>query len=356
MFLFLSLGALVFPNREAWAQQYPQEAQQHIEVSRHVVIDGEDTEQVSGTLHAENSQPATSDESTPPVDSVLPIYQYHLDMGSAPTPSAYGPLDRYELEVSLEPEPSAPEALAQYESETPVGSGLTAGENSWLEVVPASEPEPVSPDPISSEPVFPADPELAPLLDPAPEPVAFEENEPVPSWAEVPASIPVGPDTGQEELPLLSSSLGTVVSSAADTFEGAANVLASFADEALFRSAAEDEGSIGGALTNLFSRGEPDPASTVEGSAENPGSSSGGTESPRKDTPRPYSPFMPPPVGSGYFSLSGGELGPGGVAPLLLCVLVSVSILLRWEGRISWAFCHFSKPSSALLLPLERPG
>jgi hypothetical protein len=31
-------------------------------------------------------------------------------------------------------------------------------------------------------------------------------------------------------------------------------------------------------------------------------------------------------------------------------------ILLRVSGRLSQAFCEIPKPSSALLMPLERPG
>jgi hypothetical protein len=77
--------------------------------------------------------------------------------------------------------------------------------------------------------------------------------------------------------------------------------------------------------------------------------------------PAPLEPLFPPmsPIeGSSFFSLSGvGQAGPGGgLVLLLLGVLASGLILLRRDGPLSWASCEMPKPSSALLLPLERPG
>ena len=88
-------------------------------------------------------------------------------------------------------------------------------------------------------------------------------------------------------------------------------------------------------------------------SAELP--SGGATES-SKDAPPP--PPSPAPLGGSYFSPSiGGQVSPGGVVPLLICVLVAGLVLLRpLAGRLSWASCELPKPSSVLLMPLERPG
>jgi len=63
-------------------------------------------------------------------------------------------------------------------------------------------------------------------------------------------------------------------------------------------------------------------------------------------------------LGGSYFSPSvGGQVGPGGVVPLLICVLAAGLVLLRpLVGRLSWATCELPKPSSVLRLPLERPG
>ena len=82
---------------------------------------------------------------------------------------------------------------------------------------------------------------------------------------------------------------------------------------------------------------------------------SGGVTEPSKDVPPPPTPT---PLGGSYFSPSvGGQVGPGGVVPLLICVLAAGLVLLRpLVGRLSWATCELPKPSSVLLLPLERPG
>jgi hypothetical protein len=82
---------------------------------------------------------------------------------------------------------------------------------------------------------------------------------------------------------------------------------------------------------------------------------SGGAKEPVEDTSPPPSPT---PLGGSYFSPSiGGQVGPGGVVPLLICVLAAGLILLRpLVGRLSWATCEWPKPSSVLLGPLERPG
>ena len=82
---------------------------------------------------------------------------------------------------------------------------------------------------------------------------------------------------------------------------------------------------------------------------------SGGVTEPSKDVPPTPSPA---PLGGSYFSPSvGGQVGPGGVVPLLICVLAAGLVLLRpLVGRLSWATCELPKPSSVLRLPLERPG
>ncbi len=88
--------------------------------------------------------------------------------------------------------------------------------------------------------------------------------------------------------------------------------------------------------------------------------SGGATESSLEDAPPPPAPPppSPAPLGGSYFSPSvGGQVGPGGVVPLLICVLAAGLVLLRpLVGRLSWSSCEPPKPSSVLLLPLERPG
>jgi hypothetical protein len=72
----------------------------------------------------------------------------------------------------------------------------------------------------------------------------------------------------------------------------------------------------------------------------------------------PLLPPMPSPGDSPFFSLPGtGQVGSGGgLGLLLLGVLASGLILLRRDGPLSWITYELPKPTSALLLPLERPG
>jgi hypothetical protein len=196
------------------------------------------------------------------------------------------------------------------------------------------------------EPVPPVDP--APVdqhnsgTEPAPEPVfepvALEENEPLPSSVEEAIPAPAGPDPGEGTRPL-PDSLETAVSGAVETLESAAtDVLGSLAD--------------GSVLPDLFSGGEADlPA------GEDSGSSPGGTGDPSRDTPQPFSPFkLLLPTGSDFFSLSGGEIGSGGAPLLLLCVLASSLALLRRERKLLWPSRELPKPSSVPCPALERPG
>ena len=78
-------------------------------------------------------------------------------------------------------------------------------------------------------------------------------------------------------------------------------------------------------------------------------------------TSEPLAPQLPSPfegssVSSSHLGVS-GQAGPwGGYVVLLLGVLVSGLVLLLRDGFLRWAAWDQPKPSSALLLPLERPG
>ncbi len=83
------------------------------------------------------------------------------------------------------------------------------------------------------------------------------------------------------------------------------------------------------------------------------------TEGTAPDPLVPLVPPMPSPLGdSPFFSLPGTmQVGSGGgLGLLLLGVLASGLILLRRDGPLSWITYELPKPTSALLLPLERPG
>ena len=223
---------------------------------------------------------------------------------------------------------------------------------SEMDSVPPVEPTPglVDPDP------------SALVLEPAPEPVAGEEITPLSLLAkEAPAAEPAVP-TPEEEggfYPLsdLGTSMADAVETLGGTIESAANALQGLVGGALsWPATAEGEGLVDTALASLFSGGEAGHT-PVSGPSQTPEPPSTGSESPLRDTPsQPVSPFTPPPIGSSFFSLSGSQVGLGGVVLPLLCVLTTGLILLRRDFKLLWDFCELPKPNSALRLPLERPG
>ena len=122
----------------------------------------------------------------------------------------------------------------------------------------------------------------------------------------------------------------------------------------------ENNGLLDAALASLLSDGEVNRAPAAERSEDpaSPSAGSTGPENPSDGAPQPASPIAPL-LGGSSFSSSGGQagLGGGGFAPLhLICVLASGLVLLRRDGLLHRTSCEPPKPSSALLLPLERPG
>jgi hypothetical protein len=338
--LVLSVGAFVLISSEAWAQQPPEEQQQSITI---VTDGGGDAEPVIETPPAETSQ----------VEIIPPVDQHDPEPADDPAPPDRDTVSN----LVLQPEP--PSGLPdQHDPEVPLGTDVTPSGDPGTgpESGPRMDPVP----PVGTE-----EPALTVAPVPAPEPAVFEENKPLPSRAEeVPDSVPtttpvapIVPDSGEEGAYAPPSSLGTAASSAVETLEsGAADVLENIRGSSLFRLADGDEGLIGTIFVSLFSGGEASIAPII---AEDPTpSSSTGTESSSKrdDTsPQASSPFELP-VGSSSYSLSGGEVGPGGFAPILLCILVSSLILLRRDDRLTWVFCELPRLSSALCPALERPG
>jgi hypothetical protein len=151
-----------------------------------------------------------------------------------------------------------------------------------------------------------------------------------PSTAPVPTVV-----TASVEAALrLPSSLGATAASAVGTVQSAAASVASATAEVL-RSLAS---------------GSPDTSSTDETQEQQPS----------EGTPQPAPAPLAPPLGGSLFSLStiGGNAGLGGsFTPLLVGSLALLgTVLLRRDFRMYLASCDLPKPSSALLLPLERPG
>lgn len=204
------------------------------------------------------------------------------------------------------------------------------------------------------------DPERSPL-DLEPEPVANEEDNTLPLFAvEAPSAGPAVMYSEAEDsysLYVLGDSVVDAVETLEETLESAAtSALGTLVDTTLSWPAAEEgEGLIDTPLASLLYEEEAGRVPASEANEETrPAPTGTGQERPLQDNgPQPVAP-LPPPTGSS-FSLSGGQIGAGSVA-LPLCILASALILLRREFKLLWAFSELPKPSSALLLPPERPG
>ena len=228
-----------------------------------------------------------------------------VDPPPAPGPAGFGPALPY---------PGAPEparGLVASEAYKPPSSRI---EENPLALPPTGMAEGVRPAPLQGNGVAKAVPigPLPPVADQKAPPPGLALQEP-----------PMPPVTGpSREASLLLSSLEAAASSAVETLHGAA------AD-----------------VSEALAPGGEAPAEP---------SSGGGAKEPSEDVPPP----SPAPLGGSYFSpLVGGQVGLGGVVPLLICVLAAGLILPRpLVGRLSWDSCELPKPSLVLLGPRERPG
>jgi hypothetical protein len=104
--------------------------------------------------------------------------------------------------------------------------------------------------------------------------------------------------------------------------------------------------------------GTPEPSS-------NNGAQAPGQGTPQPPLPPPSAPLLPPVSDNYSLFFLAGSAGGGGIPTSggvgltllgLLCILASGLFLLRPHGKLYLIYCAFQKPSSVLLLPLERPG
>lgn len=368
MVLVLSGGALVFAAGEALAQQRPAP-------EAHATVTGPERTPVSewwlagpatGTLPADSS-PSPGDErevgssSVPEPDSVTsgapepalalleelyPVSWTGL-LPEAAMPESFGttfgPDPAYDpvvplLEPGPTPDPRYPVPFVDPPpAPGPVGFGLPypgEPEPVWGPVAPeayktlssrAAENPPVLSPTGMPEGVWPAPRQgngVAKSVPVGPLPPVANRKAPPPGLALQESSMPAVTDPSREAS-LLVSSLEDAANSAVETLHGAAVDVSEVLD--------------------------------LDGEAPAELPSGGATESSEDAPPSPPSPA---PLGGSYFSPSiGGQVSPGGVVPLLICVLVAGLVLLRpLVGRLSWDSCELPKPSSVLLMPLERPG
>jgi hypothetical protein len=351
--LVLAVLVLAFADREAQAQQ------------QHAVIAAQVADQTATTPVEASPAGETLSQEEPPAET-SPLVTDGATTSSAPEPQgASGP--GYRLKHGFK------QAIVpgdQYAPAAPVGSRLAppalssvsdpvSGPVSTMRL-PGNDPTP-QPD-SGTNPVPPPvdpEPESGPV-GPVTEPVATEETLPLSSLPqEAPAAEPIVPSPEEEVYPPRSVSSDPMIGAVEDPEENVESVdagaLGSRAAAAPSR-VVESAGAIDAELASLFSGGGIERTPDSDPIQEEPVFPPTGSETPLKDAPpQPVSPFTPP-VGSS-FSLSGGQIGSGGGAILLLlCALTAGLILLRRDYELLWTFHEHPKPNSALHPPLERPG
>ena len=241
---------------------------------------------------------------------------WFVDPPPAPAPTGLGPALPYPR-LAIEPVPG------------PVASGENKPPSPHVgEKLPVLSPT-GSPQGVRTAPLPGNGPATAAPVGPSPSVVDRRSPAPVPVVPKppIPGSAVMEPP---REASLLLSGLEAAASSAVETLQGAASVATGAA--------------VG--VSEALATGDGDSTGAPPGEAEETS----------QEAPPPPLP-SPAPLGGSSFSLSGaGQIGTGGVVPLLMGILAAGLILLRPTGRLSWASCELPKPSSALLLPLERPG
>jgi hypothetical protein len=403
--LTLSLVAFILTAGEAWAaeqhsQEQPSQTAQHGTVESASILNGKVAEPVPGaptpqsvvpppveTPPTEHPTPPPPSNETPPSESPAPppidlaLSTPEKPEGATPQPAQRPAPQWFADTTNGKTVESEPVLTTTSQSATDFGQVLKP------ETMPNASPDVVDPAPAPAAPAAPTNGDASePASDPVlqlPAPGSAADSEQllpaasglaglVQELVAKPAVTPVTPQGGDGSLlptpintapvagltPLapvpavpaslgealrLPSSLGTTAASAVGTVQSAAASVASATAEVF------------GSLAAVASPGTSSANYPTDGTQEQP---SEGT-SQQQPAPAP----LAPPAESGFFSLwatggGGGQLGSGsGFAPLLVGILALLTtIMLGRNLRTYLISCEMSKPSSALLLPLERPG
>ena len=377
-FTLVSIGEAQAQERLSQAVQRPMAG----EAERSEILDGKGADQVAveTSLDETESVESTMSEASPPGQS-LPS-----PVGSAPpasepelTSQQHAVVIRDGEIVESDPDLVSAPQKAQPAPAPKLSDRPSPGKQVEVEPKkPAPTPGSAAPEPYggSSETEVPA----APVSGDVPPPVPFvSEGEGVPVGTPAPFPFEEDPDAGTAppSLSMLIEPVEQQAPSAADLVAAPASsrmqhqAIPLPAQHGLrqalpISSAVEtaSSGAVQDALTQTLTTVADAAASVLEtlGSWTDYSPSGETTKSPLEGaTPAPLAPQLPSPFeGSSVFSsYSGvsGQTGPwGSFVVLLLGVLVSGLVLLLREGFLCWAAWEQPKPSSALLLPLERPG
>jgi hypothetical protein len=411
--LILSSGAFVLLSGEAWAQQQqptaphqpppPQQPpempkQQMVPTSGMSGMEEYPAEAVKGVAEPVDQEATLA---VPPAVTSLPTKLPPKPVGSASEPTPKPALEKT-TNTPLSGDPKKP--TTEKTVATKPGDALPEEESlARVLVRPVLEPErvpggpdpaPPTPAPISAsaskpppettpEPFAPeqSDPLLAPdqgerpaasrgvgpaALLPGEEEHLFSGSMPPPEGdtpADDSAAAPIGPILAPSSYPptgvsvwAVEEEVGGGLSRVSSSFETAANAVSDTVGSAMKAARSATTSAAAQVLQTLANGAAPESSSDVAQGSRAQEEGRGGTTQPPSQPPAP----LVPPVGDGllYSSSGTGQAGPAsGFVVLLLGVLASGLALLVWRGGSrSLASWEVPKPTSALLLPLERPG
>jgi hypothetical protein len=339
--------AFVLAANEAWAKEQPSSTEQHQSI-------GESTTIVNGN---EVVEPAPTPVS-PPV-SLAPSVETPPLETIPPPPSDSSP-----------PKAAAEPALLQQAVVITTTGGETVGFSA--EPVPAYRQSESSPTEFTSTTASqtttsePASVSVSAAPTAAPTPDLGTPETDVPAVVEeVPATVPAGlsPPSGVAE-PVIPSSEQQQVEQGVVSQEQA---LSGYRSSGIAPDSAAVQ-PLGQALNNVIATSASAAASAVAGVLGTVGgwlteASVSGEDSPASEgtwPPEPFGPVSPEPLGSSSIALFSGSgqasAGEAGTTSLLGVLFLASVLLLRRDVRTYLISCELPKPSSALLLPLERPG
>ena len=375
----VSIGEVQAEERLSQAAQQPMADG---EAERSVIPKGKEADQgaVETSLVETESGETTMTDASPPEQSLSsPLGLAPPASKPAPTPQQYAVVIRNGEVVESDPDLLPAPQEAQPAPAPKLSDRPSLGKQTEVEPKkPAPTPGSAAPEPYSSssETEVPAAHVSGYVSPPVP---SLSESESVPTGSQTPYSLEDSPYTGttSPSPTVLVESVEQQAPSAAERIEGPPpsrtldQTISSPAQQGAQQSLpvssaleAASSGAVQTTLTQTLTTVTDAAAGILEtlgnwtdyhsASGETPESLSEGS------APEPLAPLVPSPFeGSSVFSSSGvsGQAGPwGGYVVVLLGVLVSGLVLLLGDGFLCWAACEQPKPSSALLLPLERPG
>ena len=384
-FTLVSIGEAQAEERLSQTAQRPTA---NGEAERPAILDGKGADQAAlqrslvetSLLETESIETTMADASPPGQSLSSPVGSAPPASKSEPTPQQYAVVIRNGEIVESDPDLVPAPQEAQHAPAPRLSDRLSLGKQG--EEVEPNKPAPTpgsaAPEPYSgsSETEVPA----VPLSGDVPPPVpSLSEGEGVPAGSPAPYPFEEDPDGGiaSPSPRALIESVEQQAPSAAERIAGPAP--SRTADQTIPPPAQQDaqqalpvssaveaasSGAVQATLTQTLTTVTDAAASVLEtlGSWTNYYSPSGDTtESPSEGTisellaPQLPSPYEGSSVSSSHSGVS-GQAGPWGGFIVLLGVLVSRLVLLLRDGLLCWAAWKQPKPSSALLLPLERPG